>query len=66
MSWDNQEKCPMLKRAGVQLNQSAYNNPLGRPARDAREKRNGIKEICLCCPVAVCVYQVLELPSEAR
>ena len=58
MSWKNEEKCPYLREAGVQLNQSAYKfNDLGRPCKNSVEERNDIKMICLSCPYSHCIYE---------
>lgn len=57
MSWKNEEKCPNLRELGVQLNQSAYSSPLGRPAKHSIKERNAIKKICLRCSYSYCIYE---------
>lgn len=56
MSWANQEKCPKLRAAGVQLNQSGYSSDKGRPAKHSLKERNEIKKICRECPFPICIY----------
>ena len=57
MSWKNEEKCLRLREAGVQLNEAAYNSPLGRlPAKSIKD-RNVVKKICLRCPLSECIYE---------
>ncbi len=56
MSFKNQEKCPVLGRNGVHLNQSAY-SPKANGCPLPLEQRNEIKNICLQCERVRCVYE---------
>ncbi len=55
MSWKNEQKCPQLRREGVNLNQSGYAAG-GQGCPLPVEQRNKIKKICLKCKRKGCVY----------
>ena len=57
MSWKNEEKCGALRANGVQLNQSAFQFPLGRPSGMTKRERDRIKNVCLNCPEDICIYE---------
>lgn len=58
MSGKNAERCPTLKREGVNLNQSAY-SPKNNGCPTPIERRNKIKSLCLECWREECIYYFL-------
>lgn len=55
MSWNNEQKCLVLRQNGVDLNQSGYY--FGHGPETPKKRRDDIKKLCLNCRYKRCIYE---------